>query len=155
MSRIDYSSSLIWIPCNSFTCLSSKLKTEFTSLIAKSIRPGLSDTTFFAHCWGWLVQRASTCKFFFQALEIQPVHRKTSIWSPSGILTFLIFPFFHFSFVGFILSIRFHFVTSKKIISLIFLLHSFPKWWHHLNWTVLWFFVVVQVHLSLKKLHLT
>ena len=28
-----------------------KLKTEFTSLIAKSTNPGLSDTTFFAHCW--------------------------------------------------------------------------------------------------------
>ena len=27
-----------------------KLKTEFTSPIAKSTSPGLSDTTFFAHC---------------------------------------------------------------------------------------------------------
>ena len=31
------------------TCPSGKLKTEFTSLIAKSTSPGLSDTTFFAH----------------------------------------------------------------------------------------------------------
>ena len=32
------------------TCLSGKLKTEFTSPIAKSTSPWLSDTTFFAHC---------------------------------------------------------------------------------------------------------
>ena len=31
------------------TCPSGKLKTEFTSPIAKSTSPGLSDTTFFAH----------------------------------------------------------------------------------------------------------
>ena len=34
------------------TCPSGKLKTEFTSLIAKSTSPGLSDTTFFACCSG-------------------------------------------------------------------------------------------------------
>ena len=33
------------------TCMLGKLKTEFTSLIAKSTNPGLSDTTFFARCW--------------------------------------------------------------------------------------------------------
>ena len=33
-----------------FTCLSGKLITEFTSPIAKSTSPGLSDTTFFARC---------------------------------------------------------------------------------------------------------
>ena len=33
------------------TCMFGKLKTEFTSLIAKSTNPGLSDTTFFARCW--------------------------------------------------------------------------------------------------------
>ena len=32
----------------SITCLSGNLKTEFTSPIAKSTSPGLSDTTFFA-----------------------------------------------------------------------------------------------------------
>ena len=32
-----------------FTCPSGKLITEFTSPIAKSTSPGLSDTTFFAH----------------------------------------------------------------------------------------------------------
>ena len=32
------------------TCPSGKLKTEFTSPIAKSTSPGLSDTTFFARC---------------------------------------------------------------------------------------------------------
>ena len=31
-----------------FTCLLGKLKTELTSLIAKSTSPGLSDMTFFA-----------------------------------------------------------------------------------------------------------
>ena len=33
-----------------FTCQSGKLRTEFTSPIAKSTSPGLSDTTFFARC---------------------------------------------------------------------------------------------------------
>ena len=32
------------------TCPSGKIKTEFTSPIAKSTNPRLSDTTFFAHC---------------------------------------------------------------------------------------------------------
>ena len=32
------------------TCPSGKLKTEFTSPIATPTSPGLSDTTFFAHC---------------------------------------------------------------------------------------------------------
>ena len=32
-----------------FNCLSSKFRTEFTSLIAKSISPGLSDMTLVAH----------------------------------------------------------------------------------------------------------
>ena len=34
-----------------FTCPSGKLRTEFTSLIAKSTSPGLPDTTFFEHCY--------------------------------------------------------------------------------------------------------
>ena len=33
------------------TCPSGKLKTEFTNPIAKSISPGLWDTTFFARCF--------------------------------------------------------------------------------------------------------
>ena len=33
------------------TCMLGKLKTEFTSLIAKSTNPGLLDTTFFARYW--------------------------------------------------------------------------------------------------------
>ena len=35
-----------------FICPSVKLRTEFTSLIAKSTSPRLLDTTFFASCWG-------------------------------------------------------------------------------------------------------
>ena len=34
-----------------FTCLLGKLKTEFTSPIAKSTGAGLSDMTFFARCF--------------------------------------------------------------------------------------------------------
>ena len=34
-----------------FTCPLGKLRTEFTSPIAKSTSPGLSDTTFFVHCF--------------------------------------------------------------------------------------------------------
>ena len=45
-----HSSSVIWIPQRNFTCPSGKLITEFTSLIAKSTSPGLSDTTFFIRC---------------------------------------------------------------------------------------------------------
>ena len=40
-----YSNSL-----KNITFLLGKLKTEFTSPIAKSTSPGLSDSTFFAHC---------------------------------------------------------------------------------------------------------
>ena len=42
-----------WCYSNSskdITCPSGMLKTEFTSPIAKSTSPGLSDTTFFARC---------------------------------------------------------------------------------------------------------
>ena len=48
MSRIDYSSSAIWIPLKNFTCPSGKLRTGFTNPVVKSTSPGLSDTTFFA-----------------------------------------------------------------------------------------------------------
>ena len=48
MSRVDCSSSVIWIPPKKTTCGSGKLRTELTSLIAKSTGPRLSDTTFFA-----------------------------------------------------------------------------------------------------------
>ena len=50
MTRIDYSSSVIWIPPKKITCPSGKLETEFTGPIAKSTSPRLSDTTFFARC---------------------------------------------------------------------------------------------------------
>ena len=46
-----------------FTCPLGKLRTEFTGPIAKSTSPGLSDTTFFAHCWG---------------IDVSPV--KCSLW---------------------------------------------------------------------------
>ena len=50
MSRIDYSSTVIVIRISkkNISCLLGKLKTEFTSPIAKSTSPGLSNTTFFA-----------------------------------------------------------------------------------------------------------
>ena len=45
------------------TCPSGKLKTEFTSPIAKSTSPGLSDTTFFARCLAasWRVHTTVQC----------------------------------------------------------------------------------------------
>ena len=49
-----------------FTCPLGKLRTEFTSPIAKSTSPGLSDTTFFVHC---------TCIL--------------GAWSPRGVSTYL------------------------------------------------------------------
>ena len=49
-----------------------KLKTEFTSPIAKSTSPGLSDTTFFAHCSGLIKGKIKiknnnnkNCSFFW------------------------------------------------------------------------------------------
>ena len=39
-----------WNSLKNFTCVSVKLRTEFTCLIAKSTSPWLSDTTFFACC---------------------------------------------------------------------------------------------------------
>ena len=44
------------------TCPSGKLGTEFTSPIAKSTSPRLSDTTFFAHCCGSIL---SLVQIFF------------------------------------------------------------------------------------------
>ena len=50
---IDYCSSLTKIlPQNIFTFPLGKLRTEFTSPIAKSTCPGLSDTTFFSPYYG-------------------------------------------------------------------------------------------------------
>ena len=51
MSRIDYSSSVIWIPPKKNICRSGKLRTEFTGPITESTSPRQSDTTFFAR---WL-----------------------------------------------------------------------------------------------------
>ena len=51
ISRIDYSPSVIWISQKkNSSCLSGKLRTKFTSPIAKSPSPGLSDMTFFSRC---------------------------------------------------------------------------------------------------------
>ena len=50
LKHLSYSTFVILILRNIFTCLSGKLSTEFTSPIAKSTSPGLSDTTFFACC---------------------------------------------------------------------------------------------------------
>ena len=47
---LSYSTSVILLLRKIFTCPSGKLSTEFTSPIAKSTSPGLSDTTFFARC---------------------------------------------------------------------------------------------------------
>ena len=44
----SYSTFVILILQKIFACPSGKLSTEFTSPIAKSTSPGLSDTTFFA-----------------------------------------------------------------------------------------------------------
>ena len=48
LKHLSYSTIVILIFRKIFACLSGKLSTEFTSLIAKSTRPGLSDMTFFA-----------------------------------------------------------------------------------------------------------
>ena len=47
---MSYSTFVILILRKIFACPSGKLSTEFTSPIAKSTSPGLSDTTFFARC---------------------------------------------------------------------------------------------------------
>ena len=52
-----------------FTCPSGKLRTEFTSLIAKSTSPGLSDTTFSAHC---VKNFHSTGCYIFRTFEVPP-----------------------------------------------------------------------------------
>ena len=49
-SRIDFTVLLLLKFLEKHHLPSGKLKTEFTSPIAKSTSPGLSDTTFFA-CW--------------------------------------------------------------------------------------------------------
>ena len=54
MSRIYYSSSVIWISKTKLTCPSGKLRTEFTCSKAKSTSPGLSDTTILARWFAWI-----------------------------------------------------------------------------------------------------
>ena len=48
LSRIDSQIVCNLNPSKNLTCLSSKLRTEFTSRITKSTSPGLPDPTFFA-----------------------------------------------------------------------------------------------------------
>ena len=54
------SSSVIWISQKNFSCPLIKLRTKFTSPIAKPTSPGLSDTTFFAR---WLKSNFSCAMF--------------------------------------------------------------------------------------------
>ena len=54
MSRIYYSSSVIWISKTKLTCPSGKLRTEFTCSKAKSTSLGLSDTTILARWFAWI-----------------------------------------------------------------------------------------------------
>ena len=63
MSSIDYSSSVIWL--SQKTSLALKLRTEFTSPIAKSTSPGLSDTTLFVCC---VLPRCSFKDYSFRVL---------------------------------------------------------------------------------------
>ena len=63
--------------------LVSKLRAEFTSQIAKSTSPGLSDTTFFAHCFFFI---ANSFKFqFYSSLTLDfsfcGIHQKHSKYS--------------------------------------------------------------------------
>ena len=53
-----------------FTYPSGKLRTKFTSLIAKSTSPRLSDTTFSAHC---VKNFRSTGCYIFRMFEVPPV----------------------------------------------------------------------------------
>ena len=50
LKHLSYSTPVILILWKLFTCPLGKLNTEFTSPIAKSTSPGLSDTTFFTRC---------------------------------------------------------------------------------------------------------
>ena len=49
-SRIDFTVLLLFRFLKNFTCLSGKLKTEFTTLITKPTSRRLLDTAFFACC---------------------------------------------------------------------------------------------------------
>ena len=51
LNLLSYSTFLILIFRKIFACPLGKLSTKFTSPIAKSTSPGLSDTTFFARCY--------------------------------------------------------------------------------------------------------
>ena len=58
-SRIDFTVLLLFEFLKKCHLPVGKLKTEFVSPIAKSISPGLLDTTFFAH-WFCMLQRPRT-----------------------------------------------------------------------------------------------
>jgi len=83
LKQLSYSTFLILILRKIFACPSGKLSTEFTSPIAKSTSPGLSDMTFFAR-WSIL----SYPVFYEDSLIIFCVHSKTFflqiLWWNSG-----------------------------------------------------------------------
>ena len=77
MSRIDFTVLFFfWNSTKNFTCLLGKLRTEFTSPIAKSTSPGLSDTTFFAR---WLCVKIEGLKMILIS-----VYRNTDFCSLSS-----------------------------------------------------------------------
>ena len=78
ISRTDYTvPSVIWTAQKNFTSPSGKLRTEFTSLIAKSTSPGLSDNTFFAP-WT-LMKTIPSINTFCQQQREKPSHPLTKV----------------------------------------------------------------------------
>ena len=78
-----HSSSVIWIPQRNFTCPLGKLITEFTSPIAKSTSPGLSDTTFFIRCtqmFFWLIRQSSITFLGKEQVTKPKEHLRERLW---------------------------------------------------------------------------
>ena len=69
MSRIDYDSSVIWIPQKTSPALRASYKQNLLAQQQKSTSPGISDTTFFARCYLqlliFLLNISQACSIFF------------------------------------------------------------------------------------------
>ena len=103
LKHFSYSTFIILILRKIFACPSGKLSTEFTSPIAKSTSPGLSDTTFFAPClWKVLLEsKVLLSSNFFHTnllsfLEIQTLIKSHSLMAGASNLASVVFPFLVF-----------------------------------------------------------
>ena len=103
-NKID---ELDWLQClcnlnflkKTFTCQSGKLRTEFTSLIAKSSNPRLLDMAFFARCkslYYFLVSQRHCCSLYLREKGFVDIDRNLVLVSLDYWVTGLFEKYFKF-----------------------------------------------------------